>query len=323
MARVINYQQAINETLKAEMERDERVFILGEDVRVSPFGQTAGLVEQFGKERVRNTCIAESAIVGMSIGAAMTGMRPVAEIMFADFMYLAMDAIANQASSWRYVMGGQVKLPLVIRTTGGAGWVMGYNHSQNTEASFMHAPGLKIALPSTPYDAAGLLRTAIRDDNPVLFFEHKCLFAITGEVPEEEYSIPFGQADIKRQGKHATVVAALRMVHPALAAAERLAQEGIEVEVIDPRTLVPLDKETILASVKKTGRLVTVEESRVRNGVGAEISAIVASEGFDYLDAPIQRVGAPDVPIPCNPMLEAAYIPNEDRIIEAVKKVTG
>ncbi len=323
MTRTITYQQAINETLRQEMEKDKMVFILGEDVRVSPFGQTAGLVEQFGKERVRNTCIAESAIVGTAIGAAMTGMRPVAEIMFADFMYLAMDAIASQAASWRYMTGGQVKLPLVIRTVSGAGWAMGYNHSQSTEASFMHPPGLKIAVPSTPHDAAGLLRTAIRDDNPVLFFEHKFLFPTSGEVPDEEYAIPFGQADVKRQGKHVTVVATLLMVHKALAAAEKLSQEGIEVEVVDPRTLTPLDKETILASVKKTGRLVTVEESRARNGVGAEIAAMVASEGFDFLDAPIQRVGAPDVPIPYSPPLESTFIPNEDRIIEAVRRVLG
>lgn len=320
MAKTITYQQAINETLRQEMERDATVFILGEDVRVSAFGQTAGLVEQYGKERVRNTCIAENTIAGIAIGAAATGLRPVAEIMFADFMYLAMDAIATQAGAWRYMTGGQVKLPLVIRTAGGGGWAMGYNHSQCTEASFMHAPGLKIAVPSTPADAAGLLRTAIRDDNPVLFFEHKALLATTGEVPDGEFSIPFGQADVKRTGKDVTVVATLMMVHKALAAAEKLSQEGIEVEVIDPRTLKPLDKDTILASVKKTGRLVTVEESRIHNGVGAEIAAIVASEGFDFLDAPIQRVAAPDVPIPCSPALESIYLPNEDRIIEAVKK---
>ncbi len=317
----ITYQQAINNTIRMEMERDSSVFVVGEDVRVSAFGQTAGLVQQFGKERVRNSCIAESAIVGMSLGAAMTGLRPVAEIMFADFAYLAMDAIATQAGSWQYVTGGQVKMPVVIRTASGAGLNMGYNHSQNTEASFMHAPGLKIAVPSTPYDAAGLLRTAIRDDNPVLFFEHKILLGSAGEVPDEEYTIPFGKADVKRQGTNVTVVATLLMVHKALAAAEKLSQEGIDVEVIDPRTLVPLDTETILASVKKTGRLVTVEESRLRNGVGAEIAAVVASEGFDYLDAPIQRVASPMVPIPCSPALESAYLPNEETIIQAIRKV--
>lgn len=317
----ITYQQAISSTLRMEMERDSSVFVMGEDVRVSAFGQTAGLVQQFGKERVRNTCIAESAIAGMSIGAALTGLRPVAEIMFSDFAYLAMDAIATQAGSWRYVTGGQVKLPLVIRTASGAGLSMGYNHSQNTESSFMHAPGLKIAVPSTPYDAAGLLRTAIRDDNPVLFFEHKVLLGSTGEVPDEEYTIPFGKAEVKRQGSNVTVVATLLMVHKALAAAEKLSKEGIEVEVIDPRTLAPLDSETILESVKKTGRLVTVEESRLRNGIGAEIAAIVASEGFDYLDAPIQRVASPMVPVPCSPALESAYLPNEDSVIQAVRRV--
>jgi acetoin:2,6-dichlorophenolindophenol oxidoreductase subunit beta len=321
MAKTITYQQAISDTLRQEMERDSSVFVIGEDVRISPFGQTAGLAAQFGPERVRNTCIAENAIAGLAIGAAMTGMRPVAEIMFADFMYLAMDQIATQAASWRYMTGGQVKLPLVIRTAAGGGWAMGYNHSQCTEASFMHAPGLRIAIPSTPRDAAGLLRTAIREDNPVLFFEHKGLLASTGEVPDEEFSIPFGQADIKRAGKDVTIVATLMMVQKALAAAEKLSQEGIEVEVIDPRTLKPLDKDTILASVKKTGRLVTVEESRIHNGVGAEIAAMVVSEGFDLLDAPVQRVAAPDVPIPCSPALEQVYLPNEETIIAAVKKV--
>jgi pyruvate dehydrogenase E1 component beta subunit len=216
-----------------------------------------------------------------------------------------------------------VKLPLVYRTAGGGGWAMGYNHSQSPEATFMHAPGLKICVPSTPADAAGLLCTAIRDDGPVLFFEHKGLLSLTGDVPEGEFAIPFGQADVKRAGKDVTVIATLAMVHKALAAAEKLAAEGIDVEVIDPRTLKPLDTETILASVKKTGRLVTVEESRIHNGVGAEIAAIVAGEGFDFLDAPVQRVASPDVPIPCSPALEQMYLPNEDKIYRGGEEDAG
>jgi pyruvate dehydrogenase E1 component beta subunit len=321
MAKDVFFVQAINQTLRSEMERDSSVFLMGIDVAGSPLGQTGGLIQQFGAERVRNTCIAESNIAGMAIGAAMTGLRPVAEIMFADFTYLAMDEIANQMSSWRYTTGGQVKLPLVIRTLGGAGMAMGYNHSQSTEATFMGIPGLKIAVPSTPYDACGLLRTAIRDDNPVLFFEQKALLGTKGDVPDEDYTIPFGKADIKLQGKDVTLVATGLMVLKSLAAARKLAEEGIEAEVIDLRTLAPLDIETILTSVKKTGRLVTVEETRTSNGVGAEIIAQVACRGFYDLNAHVERVAAPMVPIPCSPILEGAYVPGEEQIIAAVKRV--
>lgn len=316
----ITYQQAIHDALKGEMEKDPSVFLMGIDVVVSPFGQTAGLVKEFGSERVRNTCIAESAIAGMAIGAALNGMRPVAEIMFADFLYLAMDAIATQMGSWRYITGSQAKLPLVVRTTNGAGMAMGYNHSQNTEPSFMGIPGIKVAVPATPYDALGLLRTAIRDDNPVIFFEHRLLLGSKGEVPEEEYTIPFGKADIKRPGKDATIVATQMMVFKALEAAAKLAAEGIEVEIVDPRTIAPLDKATICESVKKTKHLITVEESRKCHGIGAEIAAIAASELFFDLDAPVERVAAPDVPIPGSPALEQAYIPSADAIFQAVKK---
>ncbi len=320
MTREIYYVQAINEAVREEMAANEKVVVLGEDVRVSPFGQMAGLADVFG-DRVINTPIAESAIIGTAIGLAMTGMRPVAELMLADFAYLAMDQIANQAGQWRYMTGGQVKVPMVIRTLGGGGWGLGYNHSQCTEASFLHAPGLKIAVPSTPYDAKGLLKQAIRDDNPVLFFEHKLLLGMTGEVPAEDYTVEFGKARIARRGRDVTVVAIHYMVHKALQAAEELATEGVDVEIIDPRTLVPLDLETILASLKKTGRLVIVEESRKQGGVGAEITAMVIEEGFDLLNAPILRVGAPSVPIPCSLALEQFYLPGVQSIKSAIREV--
>ncbi len=320
MSRQITYIQAINEALKEEMSNNHQVVVLGEDVRVSPFGQTAGLLNEF-ENRVINTPIAESAIVGTAIGMAMAGMRPVVEIMFSDFTYLAMDQISNQAAQWRYMTGGQVKIPLVIRTLSGGGWGLGYNHSQSTEASFMHPPGLKIAVPSTPYDAKGLLKGAIRDDNPVLFFEHKLLLAVTGEVPEEDYTVEFGQARIVRRGKDVTVVAIMSMVQKAIEAAEELGREGIDLEVIDPRTLAPLDLATILSSLKKTGRLVIVEESRKQGGVGAEIAAKVVEEGFDLLNAPVVRVGAPAVPIPGSPALEQVYLPGVAAIKAAAQKV--
>ena len=320
MVREIVYVQAINEALREEMEQNEKVVVMGEDVRISPFGQTAGLSESFN-ERVLNTPIAESAIVGTALGMAMTGLRPVAEIMFSDFTYLAMDQIANQAGQWRYMTGGQIKVPLVIRTLSGAGLGLGYNHSQSTESSFIQPPGLKVAVPSNPYDAKGLLKAAIRDDNPVLFFEHKLLLGISGEVPEEDYTVEFGRAQIVRPGKDVTVIAMQHMVHKALGVAEKLSKEGIEVEVIDPRTIVPFDMETVLTSLSKTGRLVTVEESRKQGGIGSEIAARVVDEGFDMLDAPIVRVGAPQVPIPCSPALEQFYLPDEQKIKSAVKRV--
>jgi acetoin:2,6-dichlorophenolindophenol oxidoreductase subunit beta len=320
MTREIPFGQAVNEALREEMARDEQVVVLGIDVRVSPFGTTAGLAQQFD-QRVINTPISEAAIVGTALGMAMSGLRPVAEIMFADFMYLAMDELANQVSSWRYMTGGQVGVPLTVRTVSGAGWCMGYNHSQSTEAGFMQVPGLKIAVPSNPYDAKGLLKTAIRDDDPVLFFEQKMLLGMTGEVPEEDYTVPFGQARVARPGKDATVVALSHMVNKALAAAEQLAAEGIEVEVIDPRTLSPFDLPAVLRSVAKTSRLVIAEEGRRQGGAGAEIAAQVVEQGFELLDAPIARVGAPHVPIPCSPALEQAYLPSEADIVQAVRGV--
>jgi len=322
--REISYRDALKEALREEMLRDPTVFLIGEDIGRywgGAFKVTKGLAEEFGEERVRDTPISESAIIGVSVGAAMTGMRPVAEIMFGDLTTLAMDQIANQAAKIRYMFGGQAKVPLVIRTPFGGGVNIAAHHSQCLEAWFMHVPGLQVAVPSTPYDAKGLLKTAIRNDNPVIFCEHKLLYPIVGPVPEEDYTIPFGVADLKLEGTDATIIATLYMVHKSLNAAEALQKEGINVEVVDPRTLVPLDKETILNSVKKTGRVVIVTEDCKTAGVSAEIAAIIAEEALDYLDAPIKRVTTPDVPIPFSPPLEQYVIPDEKRIVKAVKEV--
>jgi pyruvate/2-oxoglutarate/acetoin dehydrogenase E1 component len=323
--REITYRQALQEALREEMQRDEAVFLLGEDI--AEFGGsykvTAGLLDEFGAERVRNTPISEAAIVGASLGAALVGMRPVAELMYVDFCAIAMDQIVNQVAKVRYMFGGKAKASLVIRTQGGAGRSSAAQHAQSLEAWFMHVPGLKIAQPSTPYDAKGLLKTAIRDDNPVMFLEHKLLYPVQGPVPEEEYLIPFGVADIKRTGTDVTVVATSRMVQRALAAAEKLADEGIAAEVIDPRTLSPLDEETILTSVRKTQRLVIAYEAYERGGVGAEIAALVANKALDYLDAPIERVASFNTPMPFSPKLENYVVPTEERIIAGIKRVLG
>jgi pyruvate dehydrogenase E1 component beta subunit len=322
--RKITYREALREALREEMRRDPTVFLLGEDIGKywgGAFKVTEGLAEEFGEERVRDTPISESAIIGAGVGAAITGMRPVAEIMFGDLTALAMDQIANQAAKIRYMFGGQAKCPLVIRTPFGAGVNIASHHSQSLEAWFMHVPGLYVAVPSTSYDAKGLLKSAIRGNNPVMFCEHKLLYPIEGEVPEEEYTIPFGLADVKREGEDVTIVATLYMVHKALSAAETLQKEGISVEVVDPRTLTPLDKQTIINSVKKTGRIVIVSEDCKTAGVSAEIAAIIAEEAIDYLDAPIRRVAEPDTPIPFSPPLEQYVIPDEKAIIKAVKEV--
>ncbi len=322
--RKISYRDALREALMEEMARDKTVFIIGEDVGrywKGAFKVTKGLAEEFGDERVRDTPISESAIIGVAAGAAITGMRPVAEIMFGDLSALAMDQIANQAAKLRYMFGGQTDVPMVIRMPFGAGVNIAAHHSQSLEAWFMHVPGLKIAIPSTPYDAKGLLKTAIRDDNPVMFFEHKLLYPIEGPVPEEEYVVPFGVADVKRDGEDVTIIATLYMVHRSLVAAEELSKQGVNVEVIDPRTLVPMDKQTVINSVKKTGRIIIVTEDCKTGGVGAEISAIVAEEALDYLDAPIKRVAEPDTPIPFSPSLEQFVLPSEERIIKAVKEI--
>jgi 2-oxoisovalerate dehydrogenase E1 component len=314
---------AIQQALQEEMERDESVVVLGEDVAIGVFGVTAGLIAKFGESRVLDTPISENVIAGAAVGAAMTGLRPVAEIEFGDFLTCCMDPIINQMAKLRFMTGGQVRLPLVIRTNTGSGFSAGAQHSQSLEALLMHVPGLTIAVPSTPRDAKGLLRTAIRSDNPVLFFEHKGLYFNPGAVPKGEYTIPFGTADVKRAGSDVTVVAIAAMVHKVLTVAERLAEEGISIEVIDPRTLVPLDTETIIASVKKTGRLVIAEEGCLTGGFGAEVAAVAAKEAFDHLDAPIERVAARDTPVPFAPHLEAIIIPGEERIEEAIRAAIG
>lgn len=323
--RKISLRDALNEALFEEMRRDKTVFLLGEDIGrywEGAFKVTKGLAKEFGDERVRDTPISESAIVGAGVGAAITGMRPVAEIMFGDLTALAMDQIANQAAKIHYMFGGQVTVPLVVRTPFGGGVNIAAHHSQSLEAWFMHVPGLLVAVPSTPYDAKGLLKTAIRGDNPVIFCEHKLLYPVEGEVPEEEYMIPFGVADVKREGTDVTVIATMFMVHKALEAAKTLEKEGLNVEVVDPRTLVPLDKGLIKASVKKTGRLVVVSEDCRTAGVTAEIAAVVAEEVLDYLDAPIKRVAEPDTPIPFSPPLEKHVIPDEKSIVRAVREIT-
>ncbi len=338
MEEITTVAGALQQALREEMQRDEAVFLIGEDIGPlgGAFQVTKGLIEEFGEERVRNTPISEAAIIGAAVGAAMTGMRPVAEIQYADFLTCGMDQITNQAAKMRLMSGGQVKVPLVIRAALGS-TNRGAQHGQSVEAWFMHTPGLKVVVPSTPYDAKGLLKTAIRDDNPVMFFEHKYLYGSKspggskvkeiGEpmvtfapAPRNEYTIAFGKADVKREGKDVTIVATLLMVHRSLSAAKKLEKEGISVEVIDPRTLVPLDIDTIIESVEKTGRLVIVAEDCKTGGIGAEIAAIVADDAFDYLDAPIKRVAALDTPIPLAPISENYVIPNEDRIINAVRK---
>jgi pyruvate dehydrogenase E1 component beta subunit len=329
--------QALRQALIEEMRRDDRVVLLGEDIGVlgGAYTVTAGLLEMFGEERVRDTPISETGIVGAAVGAAMTGLRPVAEIQFNDFLTCAMDPICNQAAKLRFMMGGQVRIPLVIRAPIGASG-QAAQHSQSLEAWFMHTPGLKVVMPSTPYDAKGLLKTAIRDDNPVMFFEHKLLYGarspggkaqtavgslteVYRPAPEDDYTIPFGVADIKRQGRDVTIVATGFMVHQALQAAQVLEKQGIDVEVIDPRTLAPLDKETILRSVAKTSRLVIVSEDVMTCGVAAEISALVAEYGIFSLDAPIKRISVPDTPIPFAPIMERAVIPQVERITGVVK----
>lgn len=322
--RGLTYAEALREAMAEEMERDNSVFIMGEDVGIfgGCFGVTGDLSKRFGEDRVRDTPITETAIVGSAVGAAMTGSRPIAEIMFASFLGVAMDEILNQASKMCYMTGGQVKVPLVIRTAAGAGIGAAAQHSERTEAWFVHIPGVKVVYPSTPADAKGLLKTAIRDDNPVLFFEHKVLYNSKGEVPEEkDFLIPFGKADIKRAGKDITVVATGILVTHALKAAEELAKEGIELEVIDPRTLVPFDKETVLNSVKKTGKLIITTEETKRGSFASEVAAVVAEEGLFFLKQPIKRVCAPDAPVPFSSVLEKAYIPSSEKIIAAVREM--
>lgn len=317
---IINFDYAIRDAIKEEMERDDKVFIMGEDVQLPFYNCTRGLVDIFGEKRIRNTPITESGFIGAALGAAATGLRPIAELMFADFSFVCMDQLVNQVAKFRYMTGGKLKIPLVIRFAGmGAGSQYAAQHSQCVEALFMHIPGLKIVIPSTPYDAKGLLKTSIRDDNPVMFFEHKQLYFSQGEVPEKEYSIPLGKADIKREGTDITIIATMNMVHLSLKAAEKLQEEGISAEVIDPRTLVPLDKKIILDSVRKTGKVVLVDEGVKTCGVAAELMALIMEEAFDSLKAPVKRVTTYDIPIPFSKPLEEYVIPSESRVIAAAK----
>ncbi|WP_342500909.1 alpha-ketoacid dehydrogenase subunit beta [Bacillus sp. FSL K6-4563] len=322
--REISYLEAVREAMSQEMRENQDVFILGEDIGEygGAFGVTRGMIEEFGPERVRNTPISEAAIAGGAVGAALTGMRPILELQFSDFITIAMDQLVNQAAKTRYMFGGKGKVPLVVRTPAGSGTGAAAQHSQSLEAWMAHIPGLKVVQPSTAYDAKGLLKAAMDDDNPVIFYEHKLLYKTIGEVPEEPYSIPLGKADVKRSGKDVTIVATAIMVHKALEAAKELEAEGIDVEIIDPRTLVPLDEETIIESVKKTGKCIVVHEAVKRGGYGGEIASMIAeSEAFDYLDAPIKRLGGLAVPIPYNPTLEKAVIPQVPDIIEAAKEL--
>ena len=321
----MNFAQALNDAHRVEMTRDPNIYVAGEDVGTygGIFGVTAGLMNDFGAKRVRDTPITESAIVGTAVGAAVGGLRPVVELMFVDFIGVALDQLYNQAAKMKYMFGGKAKIPMVVRAACGAGIGAAAQHSQCLEAWFMHVPGLKVVMPSTPADAKGLLISSIRDDNPVVFLEHKMLYGVEGEVPAGEYLVPLGKADIKRAGTDVTVVATARMVHNALEAAEKLAGEGISVEVVDPRTLSPLDEDTILDSVRKTHRLVIVHEEVKFAGSGAEIAALAAEKAFDYLDAPILRVAAPFTPVPFSMALETEFIPSADKIIAAVKSVVG
>jgi acetoin:2,6-dichlorophenolindophenol oxidoreductase subunit beta len=316
----IRYIWAINEAMKEEMERDENVVLIGEDVGQSggAFGASRGLFDQFGPERVVDTPISEAGIVGLAAGAAVCGLRPIVEIMFMDFMTVCMDGIVNQIAKMRYMFGSQYNVPLVIRTPSGAGLNAGPQHSQSLEAWFAHIPGLKVVMPATPYDVKGLLKTAIRDENPVIVVENKTLHALKGQIPEEEYLISIGKADIKREGTDVTIVAVSRMVHESLKAADSLAKEDISVEIIDLLSVSPWDRETIFGSVAKTHRLVIAHEAVKSFGIGAEISAVVCEEILDELDAPILRVGAPFVPIPFS--LEKAYLPNEEDVVATVRK---
>ncbi|TYP56786.1 alpha-ketoacid dehydrogenase subunit beta [Thermosediminibacter litoriperuensis] len=318
------YIDALREGLREEMQRDQSVFLLGEDIGIygGAFGVTRGLIDEFGEERVVDTPISEQAITGIAVGAAVAGMRPVVEIMFFDFLTLSMDQLINQGAKIRYMFGGKAKVPMVIRAPMGCGTGAAAQHSQSFPGVFAHFPGLKVVIPSTPHDVKGLIKAAIRDDNPVVFAEHKLLYRVKGEVPEEDYVLPLGKADIKRKGRDITIVAGSIMVIRALEAAKELEKEGIDVEVIDPRTLKPLDMRTIIDSVKKTGRVLIVEDDPLSFGWGAEVAAgIAGSEAFDYLDAPVKRLGGLDIPIPYNPNLERHAVPQVENIVEAVREL--
>ncbi len=320
-ARELTFGQAINEALREELRRDPAVFVIGEDVAEAgtPFKVLLGLVDEFGPGRVIDSPISEAGITGIGVGAAMTGMRPVVDIMFGDFLTLAMDQLANQAAKVHYMSGGALRVPMVLRTTLGATRRSAAQHSQSLHAWVSHIPGLKVALPATPYDAKGLLKAAIRDDNPVVFFEDKLAYAMRGPVPEEEYVIPLGVADVKREGSDVTIVATSSMVYVALEAAELLAAEGIAAEVVDPRTTTPLDAATLIASARKTGRALVVDEGHQSYGASAELAAVIAEGAFHYLDAPVTRMGAMDVPVPFSPPLEDLTVPTAQRVAAAAR----
>lgn len=320
----LRYFEAVNQALHEEMERDESVFLFGEDVGLvgGTFRATEGLMAEFGARRVRDTPIAEAAIIGIGIGSALGGLRPIAELMTMNFGIVAMDQIINHVSKMRYMFGGQINLPMVIRAPGGGGTQKAAQHSHSIESWFVNAPGIRVVIPSTPYDVKGLLKTAIRSEDPILFIEHEMLYGVRGEVPEEEYLLPFGRADIKRPGSDVTIIAWSKMVHESLTAAAQLAAEGIEAEIVDPMTLDPLDMNTILSSVAKTGRAVIVEEGWRNVGVGAELAARIQEHLFYDLQAPIQRVAAADVPTPYARNLEKLALPDAQRVVDAVLKIT-
>jgi pyruvate dehydrogenase E1 component beta subunit len=321
----LSYREAVRDALSTAMRRDEDVFIMGEDIAEmgGSMGVTVGMLEEFGPERVRNTPISEAAIVGAGIGAAMQGMRPIVEVMYEDFLTLALEQIVNQAAKHRYMSGGQLKVPLTIRTQGGAGWSPGAQHAQQLEAWLVHIPGLKVVFPSTPTDVRGLLYSSIYDDNTVVFFEHRTLYGLREDVPEEIDPIPLGQARVHRVGEDVTVIATGRLVHEALAAAETAQEDGISVEVVDPRTLQPLDEQALVDSVKKTNRCVVAHEAVTRMGFGAEVAAVIQHEAFDWLDAPIERVGARFTPIPFAPVMENFVVPHAADVLAAIRKTLG
>ena len=321
----LSYREAVRDALSEAMRRDDDVFIMGEDIADmgGSMGVTQGMLAEFGPERVRNTPISEMAIVGSGIGAAMQGMRPVVEVMYEDFLTLAMEQIVNQAAKHRSMSGGQVTVPLTIRTQGGAGWSPGAQHAQQLEAWFVHVPGLKVVFASTPTDVRGLLWSAIYDDNPVIFFEHRTLYGLKEEVPDELEPIELGRGRVHREGEDVTVVATGRLVHEALKAAEQAENEGVSVEVWDPRTLLPLDEEGLVASVKKTNRCVVAHEAVARMGFGAEVAAVVQQQAFDWLDAPVERVGARFAPIPFAPVLENYVVPDETDVLDAIRRAVA
>ncbi|MGG4494991.1 alpha-ketoacid dehydrogenase subunit beta [Brevibacillus reuszeri] len=337
MTRKISFSAAVNEAMKQAMRADENVILMGEDVAGGAqvdhlqddeawggvLGVTKGLVQEFGRERVLDTPITEAGYIGAAMAAAATGMRPIAELMFNDFIGSCLDQVMNQGAKFRYMFGGKAQVPVTIRTMHGAGFRAAAQHSQSLYAMFTHIPGIKVVVPSTPYEAKGLLLASIEDNDPVIFFEDKTLYNTTGEVPEEYYTIPLGKADIKRAGSDITIVAIGKQVQTALKAAEQLAKKGIEAEVVDPRTLSPLDEETILASVAKTNRLIVIDEANPRCSIATDIAALVADKGFDTLDAPIKRVTAPHTPVPFSPVLEDLYLPSPEKVIQAVSELIG